>query len=1480
MTDFFKKHRKKTIFVTFLFLLFFGGWWTVKYNLPKTVEVVVRLFLGPTFKSSDIIFEKNKVIVKDFVLADGDEVIIDTPQVDILYSEESLKKLRIEEIIINGGIANITRRKNGDINIVAAFTGSSEEETETTQEKKSEKEKPYEPGISIPIDRITGKNVTTVFRDLGYRLPIEQTAFDTNGYLTFSKTEGIALHFVGNNKEEIYDFAFSTAKEPYSMTIKLSNINVKTELAQYGYDGKEVSYEGGLLNMDLTIASSGMSGWIAFDGVDVKYIDLDDTIKEAKGRVEFKPEGIFLNAKALVFDKPEEFFLSFKDGELNIDFDLANIKKKNLEKLSYLKGVDLPFEELNVDRVKFNLNMKEELKVNIDTFIKRVEIENLNLIDTKVNFLYDKDGIHLPKIYTVLNQLNEKKEIALSEEVNGALNFWEGKGDLSLNIKNINNKNYIPNFDGKLEFQILEKEIKLKLNSNIINLMGQYLSEEKKFQLDKEKEYFLEYDLNSKKLTTGEGEIKFSLFNNNFLLDYSVYNNGINLKSFSLLENNKKELDITGNIYLDTFVYDLKIKGEDLHFKELLGEKNAELTGNFSGNIIGEKDKFNGELNIESISGKYFGVLKDLSGKLIFSKEKNLFLEFNGEIGKVSYDDYELNGLNLVARLKDNIFEIKNFNNQLLDISGNINLNNETINLNTKIQDLSLKKFKIEKPEIRINDVIGKIEGKLSNPKGKLFLNDIEIILENNEKIGVNGELGYSNNNLFIKQLKVNNNIIKGNYSLKDNSYNATINLIEENIGRYYGNSSLKYRVIGTAKIRGKEKNISASLKSTVDKVYISGNRLPNIYIESEYTAENLTDGIVKIKEVTLSNQKLENLVTIVGDYDIVNSNLDSRIKKQILPLDKLQEYIPIENLEGELLLEGRFGGKIDELSYQLNILSNKLGVKGIFFNNLKLLLDGDLEKLNLNEFSFKYLDNLFYSKGYYDILNNKYLYDAEANDINLDFLNIFLEGYGIRNVQGFSTFKIRVRENENRGFLRIRNFNLENKDLFLKLEEFNSTIKLEGNNLFIDNFQGKLNEGNIKLTGELNIPTLKEVSENPYYKEELKYKFNLKLDNIKYKYGNMFGVNFNTDVSVVGNKIFGDIEIIDGVVNEIPNTSKSLFQKIKEFLFKSSSETVVQSEDLGSDFKIETVFENSLEINLGVKIKNGIKLDIQTLNSFVGDIKGNVLGNGVLSGKSGKYSFLGNIEVIGGSLNVNDNTFYLDRALVMFNDQKTYLPKVNPNLLIDAKVDVQDEQLGLSLNGNLDNLRFNISSKNGSSSGNLNSLLTDTNSLEGENGATTTLITNVIGGQLTQVLKPVSNLIKNTLNISKFRISSNLLSEQNKGENTNEEAQSRLRLGAVLEAEDNIYKDKIWWVAKGTLLEDDNTESEKRSNDSGALKEYDFSLEYRFDTTKSIGIGVGKLPEDRKKSSDKDSKEGLNYHIDFKFEKKYDSLIDIFINK
>lgn len=1478
MTDFFKRNRKKLIFVTFLFLFFFGGWWTIKYNLPKTVEVVVRLFVGPTLKSSSIDFQKDKVVIKDFLLADGEEVIIDTPEVDILYTRESLKNFRIEEIILNGGTANITRRKNGDINIVAAFAGESKEDE--SKEETPAKDEPYKPGIGIPIDRITGKNITTVFRDLGYRLPIEQTAYNTNGYLTFSKTEGINLHFIGSNGPEIYDFAFSTTKEPYSMTIKLSNIAVKSELVQYGYDGKEVSYDGGELNMDLTIASSGMLGWIKFRDVDVRYIDLDDPIKAVTGGVDFTKEGIFLNATGKVFEKPEKFTLSYKDNELNIDFNLKNIQKENLEKLSYLKGIELPFEKINIDSVKFNLNLKEELKVTIDAFIKKLEMPGLRLENTDVNFLYNKLGIHLPKISTTLNRLDENKRVTIAEKIDGTVNFWEGKGDLTLDIKNVNHQKYIPDFKGKLNFEILEKEIDFNLSSNIIDLEGRYLLEAKKVQLDKKNEYFLEYDLNKNILSTGEGKIKFSLFTNNFIIDYTVNNNQLNLKSFSLIGDSGKKLELSGDIDLSNINYNLKLDSKNLHFKEFLGEEEGELRGTFTGYIQGEKDKVKGELDITSISGKYFGKIDDLRGKLVFSKDEKLFMEFNGEIGKLGYKDYEVDGFYFVTRMKNNIFEIKSFNNQLLSLWGNINLNKESIDLNAKIEKLSSKKFGVEKPELRIDLLTAQLKGKLSNPIGKIQLDDVKLVLENGEIVAVTGDINYLNNYVTINEVKINNNILKGKYSVEKNSYDATLYLIEENIGRYYGDTSLKYRVIGTAKLKGEGKALTLGLKSTIDKIYLMGNKLPNIYIDTEYRAENLNDGLLKIKEITLSNSSLENLFSIVGEFDVVNSNLNMRIDNQKLPLKYLKEYIPLDDLSGDLLLNGDFGGKLDSLNYNLSITSDTIGIKNVLFNKFRIFLNGDLKKVVLNEFSFKYLDNLFYSNGEYDIVNSRYGYNAQARDINFDFLNIFLEKYGITNIHGFSTFDLKITESKNSGFLKIQNFNLENKDLFLKLEQFNSTIRLENDKVYVEEFKGKLNEGTISLDGDIVIPVLKEISENPYYAERLKYRFNLKLDKINYKYGNMFGVTFNSNMSVIENKIFGDIEIIEGRVDEIPNTSKSLFQRIKEFLFKSSSETVNKSEDLGSDFKIETVFENSLDINIGVKISKGIKLDIQTVNSFVGDVKGNVIGNGTLSGKDGKYSFIGNVEVIGGSLNINENIFYLDRAMVIFNDPKTYLPKVNPNLLVDARVDVQDEQLGLSLNGNLDNLQFTINSKSGSSSGNLNSLLTDTDNLEGGNSATTTLITNVIGGQLSQIFRPVSNLVKNTLNISKFRISSNILSEQTK-DNNNDEAQSRLKLGAVLEAEDNIYKDKVWWVARGTLLGEDNVNSEQRdSSNSGALQEYDISLEYRFDATKSIGIGVGKLPEDRKKSSDKESKNGLNYHIDFKFEKRYDSLLDIFINK
>lgn len=1473
MTDFYKRHKKLMITVAFLFLLFFGGFWSVKYNLPKTVEVLTGIFLGPKFKSSNIVFEKNRIVVKDFVLQDKDEVIIKSPQVDILYGDDWLKTKRIQEIIVNGGEANITRRKNGDINVVAAFTGSSDSEEE-------EPETEYVPGIAVPIDRITGKDITTTYRDYSYRLPIEKTAYDTNGFMTFSETKGLDLHFIGYNGEEVFDYSFNNYKEPYSMTIKLSNIGVTTELVQYGYDGDELSYNGGKLNMDLTIASSGLAGWLDFNSVDVKYKDLNDTIKNVYGRADFKPDGIFITSYGDVFGKKEKVTLSYKDEELNVDFNIKDIAQKDAEKLSYLEGIELPFKNAVIDDVKFNLNLKKEVKITVDILVKKLSMENLDLDGTSLQFIYDNEGLHIKDLNSEAVVVDTDKEEKIREKIKLSMDYNNDVGNVKFQIKNINDKRYIPDIDGILDFSTKKDAIVFNFRSDILNLKGNYFSKEEKLVLKDEK-YFLEYDVKNKKYIKGKGEFSITLLNNRFLIAYSGDNNFLKIDRFSIFnELGITEKFLSGEINLETMEYEFDLSGEKFIIENFMSEeKNPIVEGKIEGKIVGHREKVISNLDVDGLSGDYIAKIKNINGKLALINDEKLNFDFSGEIGNIEYNDYSVDGLLAVFRFKDDKFEVKSLKNSFIDISGIMDTEIEKLDFKGEVKNLPLKKFNVDSPVILINDMSARFYGNLKNPHGDVNIKDISVEINDGQPIIISGNIDFTNNKFYTDNLKINNSIVKGEYLLKNNSYRARMNIIEEDIGRYYGDTNLKYRVIGTLNIKGQDKKIDADFKSTFDKMYIQGNHLPNIYLETSYKSNELLDGVLKIDEVLLSNTDLQNIVKFTGKFDLTTKKLNLDLPKQEIPLGKLKEYLPLKEVEGSIFISGDVAGPVDDIRYTFNTTSEEIKIQKVDFNKIKIAVTGDLNEAKLNEFSFRYLENLFYSNGSYNIKNGKYKYNANSKKINLGFLNVFLNKYKIENVNGEGIFDLQLTNDKNSGYLTINNFALEKKDLFLKLKDFNSTIRLAGNKLYTDSLVGKLNDGDMFFKGNITVPSLNEIVDNPYFYENLKYEANLELKNVKYKYGKFFNLDFNTDLSFKNKNLFGQFEILKGEVFEIPTKSESIFEKIRKFLFSSASKTINDSESLGQDFKIDTIFENSINVNIGIKIVDGIKLDIETLVAMVTDVKGIVTGSGVISGNNGKYLFLGNIETVGARLNVNDNTFVIDRGLLAFNDKKTYFPKINPSILIDASVEVKNDRIGLGLNGNLDNLQFNISSKSGNSSGSLNSLLTGDGDRQENNDATATLLTSVIGGQFTQILKPVSNLVKNVLGLSKFRIASNFLTEDTTSKNYNSERQSRVRVGAVLEAEDNIYKDKIWWVAKATLLEEDSDQV-NNGDENGAFKDYDFSLEYRFDYTKSIGIGVGKLPKDMRKTSNGDSKKNLNYHIDFKFEKKYDNLLDIFINK
>ena len=154
-----------------------------------------------------------------------------------------------------------------------------------------------------------------------------------------------------------------------------------------------------------------------------------------------------------------------------------------------------------------------------------------------------------------------------------------------------------------------------------------------------------------------------------------------------------------------------------------------------------------------------------------------------------------------------------------------------------------------------------------------------------------------------------------------------------------------------------------------------------------------------------------------------------------------------------------------------------------------------------------------------------------------------------------------------------------------------------------------------------------------------------------------------------------------------------------------------------------------------------------------------------------------------------------------------------------------------------------------------------------GSSSASSTVVQNILNTQISsQLFNPVSKEIQRVLGLSKFKISSDITTEPKGGES--EEA--ALGIGASIEAENPIYKDKVFWNATARI-------SDNKTEDS--IDEYDFVVEHRFSPSLSWGIGAGKLPEGRIEE-DEDETSNLNYHIDFKFRKRYNSITEIFIRK
>ena len=140
----------------------------------------------------------------------------------------------------------------------------------------------------------------------------------------------------------------------------------------------------------------------------------------------------------------------------------------------------------------------------------------------------------------------------------------------------------------------------------------------------------------------------------------------------------------------------------------------------------------------------------------------------------------------------------------------------------------------------------------------------------------------------------------------------------------------------------------------------------------------------------------------------------------------------------------------------------------------------------------------------------------------------------------------------------------------------------------------------------------------------------------------------------------------------------------------------------------------------------------------------------------------------------------------------------------------IDNKSLEIALNGPVRNLTFMVRSGNEVSVNSLDSVLEGNGTGTDGNNNVSILLTNLIGGQISDiVINPIVNILRG-IGFSNLNVRSSILAEEKRKD---VEQESSMVLGAYVEAESPIYKDKLFWKVKVNFVnEGDNNDSSNLS--------------------------------------------------------------------
>ena len=1482
-----KKIPKKFSIPLFIFAVIVFIITAVLLNLEKIIEKVSSRFINGRVVIEDIDLSFSKPIVKNITLYDDkNNVLFNSPEVTANISFKNLTKGRIDELKVNSAVVNVVRDKDGVINF-----------TKLSKTKSEEKPK-------NPLNKVVVSNVRVNYEDYTFPTKLERKIENINAVVTANKEKLVETADISIEDENIQletRFKDESNDKVASLQgeLRVDKFLLDKDLLKSLVNNKKLHFSDVNIISDLsfktdkTVKNTYITGNLDVISEFFRYDDIDSDIKDIKLSSKFNGRDGEANLGLNIFGKNKDFSLAYKDEELNSVITFDKFDESILNKIVPIREKKLDLKNINIEDIKTivhysdnrGLSIKTTMKPNNSEF-KGIELNDFNLyISSKAG----KNNLSA-RILTKIKGIPENLALSVENQKDNI--------DVILALKSPIKDNIVPDINVKAKIENKKDILKANIDSNIVDFNVNYNKENKLTKVYGDK-FTINYDVDKKKLINGEGRIPFEIYHTVNYLDFVAKDNKIQIKELKLADKTNKNSYFVakGNANLDNGEFKIDYEGNSTSIKRKVKENDLILSFDGKGKIENKNNILSSQGQINDLSLEYIGKIEKINGTYDLKKvRENIEANVDTKIASIGYDKYNFKNFNLNVNYSGNQVKIKDFSNNLISLKGNYDVKNEKVNANLSVNRITNKDVAFDKAEFVLENLKANVEGDVKNLQGTVDLGSTVITLPKGDFIKITGNASIKNSIVNISGINLDNNLITGKYNLKDKNLDLKLSLSEKHLEKYYGGKDLGYMLYGQIDVKGVEGKIKAIAKGRATNFE---KKLPDLAYDVEYNAENYTDGIVSINGLDIIDKKYGDLLGVKGQINLKEKTLDIRNKNKQMDLVKLQGILDNPNIRGIVNTDLVVDGTFDNPSYKLNISSSEVSIKTFKINDISIDLTGDKEKANLNKLNLDVYKNLIVGNGYYDIKNKTYNVIVKSNDkIDISKFQSFFTPYGIENVKGKIALNVEINEKTEKGYINLENINLESTKARLKLSNFSGPINFGERRVDVGALRATLNDSPLIVDGFVDLANISKLDKEDLIRT-LPYKLHFKMNNFNYFYPEVIKLSASTELTITNEEVYGNLIVKDATIYDIPNNYyRDFFSLIREQLRKRRTDVALNNNkdkqaktDKEKVEEMKKVLNKLMPIDFVVRTEKPILIDMDNFNIAVPEIYGKLYVDLNLNGKKGKYYITGESELKEAYFFVGTNEFKVDRALAVFNENVP-LPEINPNIFFESTIEMDDEEYYFSTIGRVNQLRYEISSRTAKVGGDLSALIVNPNADDniyayGEGSEIfITFMKNLIAGQVGQIVfGSTTRYIKRKFDLTKFIIrpevkiynsdsSVNRIGGTTDNRGLNPEIYN---VNIKLEAKDNIYKDKLFWKVSARIIGTgkDVIKNQTMKVDS-KVREYDIGLEYKVDDSKTIEIGVGTVPDKYRTDPNKDYRKP-NYHVGFKFRKRYRDFSEIF---